>query len=326
MQQQLFHSAKKLSKLNKTNPSILLINYSTIIQKRNLLWVPKDEVIKKGYKTPIPEKDIPKEVNYTGPETLRVAFCLERLPRLANDIHPLEKEMSELQKNNMNYYSKHKWLDFTEYYEEWLKIKKKQENQKGAKKEGPDVHIKVPDPQEMTEKQRMEYEKSQGKGYMTESTDYWLKNWKPQRRFTKDDFNDNRKSINRQLENRLYLIFKDKETGKWLFPHTIRKNPHTMRSAAQEFFTKTMSNRVHGHFIGYAPTAHYVNPNNPLDMTFFYRVMYIGGVPPFKALAPQFSDHAWVTRHQFDDYEFIDEEYKDVIFHMLYDGMQPISG
>ena len=197
-------------------------------------------------------------------------------------------------------------------------------NQKNAKKEGPESHIRVPDPPEMSEKQKLEYERSQGKGYMTEGSDYWIKNWKPQRRWTKDDFNDNRKSLNRQLENRVYLIFKDKETGKWKFPDTIRTNPHTMRSAVQEFFVKTMKSRVNGHFISYSPTAHYVNPSNPMDKTFFYRVIYIGGVPPFKQMA-EFSDHAWVTRHQLDDYEFTDETYKDVAFHMLYDGMQYIS-
>lgn len=176
----------------------------------------------------------------------------------------------------------------------------------------------------MTDKQKLEYERTQGKGYMTEGTDYWIKNWKPQRRWTKDDFNDNRKSINRQLENRLYLIFKDKETGLWKFPETVRTNPHTMRSAAQEFFGKQMRNRVNGHFISYSPTAHYVNPSNPLEKTFFYRVIYIGGVPPFKQLA-EYSDHAWVTRHQLDDYKFVDEQYKDVAFHMLFDGMQYVS-
>jgi len=109
------------------NPSIALISQSCNIQKRCLLWVTKEEIDKKGYKTPIPEKDIPKEVIYNGPETLRVAFCLERLPRLGNESHPIEKEMNELQRNNMNYYARHKWFDFTEYFEEWMKLKKKQE-------------------------------------------------------------------------------------------------------------------------------------------------------------------------------------------------------
>lgn len=64
---------------------------------------------------------------------------------------------------------------------------------------------------------------------MTTASEVWLKTWKPQSRFTEEDYNDNRYSLNRKLSQRLYLIVKDAKTKKWKFPDAQRTNPQTLR-------------------------------------------------------------------------------------------------
>jgi len=64
---------------------------------------------------------------------------------------------------------------------------------------------------------------------MTVAGEAWLKTWSAQPRFTEDDFNDNRYSLNRKLSQRLYFIVKDAATKKWKFPDGLRTNPQTLR-------------------------------------------------------------------------------------------------
>ena len=56
-----------------------------------------------------------------------------------------------------------------------------------------------------------------------------LKYWKPSSRITKHDLENNRKSLLRKYENRLYFIVKNVNTGLWEFPTAERCDPDTMR-------------------------------------------------------------------------------------------------
>jgi hypothetical protein len=265
----------------------------------------------------IPEADIPQKVIYNGPEKLRAAYVLERIPKIFPPIHPAEFEFEELVHATRQYYSRHQWEDFFDYFEEWKKLKAK------AVKEKFKGHIVVPNPPKRTGKEHLEFERNQGKNYFSPVRDYWLKTWKPQPMFTQDDFDDNRYSINRCLHKRLFLIFREKATGKWKFPDARRKDPESMRATAQFKFQRDMGKRVLGHFNSHAPLNVYVK--SAVDKTFFYHVFYMGGRPPFEKLSTTYDDHAWVTRQQMEEYDFVDEDYKKAVIDMTWDGMEVIN-
>lgn len=81
-----------------------------------------------------------------------------------------------------------------------------------------------------------------------------------------------------------------------------------------------MDNKLNAYFLTHHPIAHYVTPNNQQDKTFFYHCLYLNGRPPFKKLQAKWADHAWVTRQELLDYEFVDAEYKKVAYDMLWEG------
>ncbi len=214
--------------------------------------------------------------------------------------------------------ARHNWPSFLEYFEEWKKLKAKQKKS-GNKKQD---MIQVPNKPPMTEKQRIEYNRTFGLGYLTPTSETWLKTWQPQRRLNEADFNDNRYSILRRQTSRLYFIVKDTKSGKWKFPDVVRANPLSMRFAAQLRFQQDMNRRVLAYFIAHTPIGHYENPQNSNERTFFFHCLYISGRPPFKKMENEWSDHAWVTRQELLEYEFADDQYKRAIYNMLYDGYQ----
>lgn len=300
---------------NSNNTSL----FSPIIQqqqKRTLFFLSPEER-RSLPSLPIPEADIPKKVFYEGPEKLRAAYVLERTPKLFPAHHPAEFDFNQLAFGNRQYYSRHQWEDFFEYFEEWKKIKRK------AIKDKVKGHIVVPNPPRRTGKDHLEFERNQGRNYFSPVRDYWMKNWQPQPVFTQDDLDDNRYSINRCLSKRLFLIFKDKTTGKWKFPDARRKDPESMRASAQFKFQRDMGKKVLGHFNSHAPLNVYEKAVD--DKTFFYHVFYMGGRPPFEKLSASFDDHAWVTRQQMDEYEFVDASYKKAVVDMLWDGLEIVD-
>lgn len=147
-----------------------------------------------------------------------------------------------------------------------------------------------------------------------------LRTWNPAPRYTQADMDDDRHSLNRKLTHRLYLIVKDKETKKWMFPSTIRKNPFNMRLMVQTFLHKQMGHRCAYYFLANHPMAHYVNPEDPNDKTFFYHCLFLKGRPPLKQMEKEYGyeDHAWVTRQEILEYDMVDDHYKEICHKMLW--------
>lgn len=135
-------------------------------QVRNLEWISleKDPAKLNPRRMPYPEHDLPQPVTYNGPETLRVAYVMDRLPKLMDEEHPFEQEMQDLTEQNSKFYARTQWTSFFEYYKEWKKARTKQgvaaaaDEKKGKKathaKKSSIVH--VPDPPELSEQERIE--------------------------------------------------------------------------------------------------------------------------------------------------------------------------
>lgn len=293
------------------------------VQRRGVRLADFSEVLSGKERTLIPKEDMPKPVIYNGPETLRVAYVLDRVPKLTPENHALEYEFMDLFLEKNNQKARHKWTSFPEYYEKWKELKRKQKKPKGGSASKLDEIVYVPDPPEPTRKQWIERQRMMdGRTTRTPYADNWIKTWWPERRYTQADFDDNRYALNRKYTDRLFLIVKDGRTGKWKFPEGVRENPYTMRQACQIKFEADMDRRCAGYFMSHTPMAHYQNPENELDKTFFYHVLYLVGRPPFKRLSrvEHWADHAWVTRHEILEYDFVDEHYKETVYNMLSEG------
>lgn len=181
---------------------------------------------------------------------------------------------------------------------------------------------KVPPPKKLTPEEQREKDRRLGRREVDDATQYVLRNFNPMPRYTKADMEDNRRSLLRKMQSRLYLIIKDSKTGKWKFPDVERPNPLTLRWAAQLWFKRQMAPFVAGHFYANHPMAHYEFDDG--TVLFFYHCLYLRGRPPFKRLYRKYgwADHAWVTRTQLLEYDFVDEKYKETCYNMLWDGFQ----
>lgn len=300
-------------------------NANTIVAPiRRNKWITADQA--KDTYVDTPEEDKPQPAFYYGPMTLKAAYIYERSMQILPSGHPIENDFADggLVHQNWGYYARHQFTSFWDYYPEWQKAKKKQQGSK-KKLTGEAAHVTVPNPPPKSEKDQLFIAKTVGKEVVTPGSDYWVKNWKPQPRITQDDLDDNRYSLKRALDKKLFLIFKQHKLKKWMFPEVIRRNPLSIREAAERYFQDSMKYNAMGYFISNMPAAHYINPENNLERTYFFNAIYLGGKPPFADLYRDngYVDHAWVTRQQLLEYEFVDEQYKQIVYDCLYDGWEP---
>ncbi|KAL0483622.1 ribosomal protein mL46 [Acrasis kona] len=287
--------------------------------KRNK-WISLEE--RKDYYFEGPEGMKPEPPLYYGPEKLKSAYVFEREPAVQPRGNYLHDEFEEgLVDENETFYARHQYTTFWDYYPDWQKEKKKRDAlSKKQKPVGKAAHIYVPPRPQPNAEDKMFLQRTNGRGYMTSGAEFWLDNWKPQPVYTQDDFDDNRYSLKRNLKGRLYLIFQSVLNKKWMFPEVIRRNPLSMRQAAEKRFLEDMRKTCTGHFNSNIPLHYYKNPQDDLDKTYFYHAFYVGGKPQYKQIYKErgYCDHAWVTRHQLLEYDYIDEDYKEAVYDMCW--------
>lgn len=125
-------------------------------------------------------------------------------------------------------------------------------------------------------------------------------------RVTADDAANNRRSLNRALPHRLFLLLQDKASGKWNFPMGRWSEGQTMRECAESEFRKAVGDDLDAWVIGNAPSGHTkVHYNEPRDgfhgeKTFFYRAQYLGG--ELKYDDQLVNDFVWVTKDEISEY------------------------
>ena len=122
-----------------------------------------------------PEEHRPQPVEYNGPERLHAAYVLDRLPRLIDEEHPLIQDFEEVRNHNTKFYARHQWVDFFDYQREWKKhqgkaggstgkpddtAEKKKSKGQAQEKSQKSATVTVPDPPEMTEQEKLEYNRS----------------------------------------------------------------------------------------------------------------------------------------------------------------------
>eukprot|EP00736_Rhodelphis_marinus_P001870 Rmarinus@m.15647 len=147
-------------------------------------------------------------------------------------------------------------------------------------------------------------------------------NFKPAPRTTKHDKSDNRRTLERALWNRLYLIVKrDRSEHAWQFPQRVIQDGETLRGCAEALASVygpearfwTPGNAPCGHLV-YEHSKDYQKKNNSFgSKVFFYRFEYYAGRLEFPE---DVVDFAWVTRDELPTY--FTTEMTDVAKRMLW--------
>ncbi|TMW55459.1 hypothetical protein Poli38472_010341 [Pythium oligandrum] len=131
-------------------------------------------------------------------------------------------------------------------------------------------------------------------------------------RETEDDKNDNRKSLNRALKGRVFLIVKNNAPDAkfpWFFPVGEKQDEEKMRDAALRQLGEYCGSELEVYPVGYAPMGYvkYLHDDatkqaSGFDGTkvFFYKSQVIVG--DVKLNAAHASDYLWVTQSELNEY------------------------
>lgn len=122
---------------------------------------------------------------------------------------------------------------------------------------------------------------------------------------TSADVANNVKSLQRKLDQRLFLLVK--KDGAWDFLHSvIEKDDVSSRHVAEKAIESLRGDRREDethkgwyYFIGNAPAAHTVSPGRT---NFYHRCQVIDSTSFDPAMMKAFEDYAWVSPDEFEEY------------------------
>jgi len=127
--------------------------------------------------------------------------------------------------------------------------------------------------------------------------------WTPAPRITQDDISKNMKSLNRAIDQKLYLLVKYKDGG-WQFPQILHTEGQTIREAA-EAGAGMVASMDDVYVIGNAPSAHLVVPEDESvggaktgDKVFYHRMNYLAKSYELPKGMTEATDYVWVTNKE----------------------------
>lgn len=131
-------------------------------------------------------------------------------------------------------------------------------------------------------------------------------------RETDADKNDDKKSVYRCLDKKLFLIVKkNRDQHAWQFPQGVREKGETMRQTAEREFKEecNVKNTLDLHFAGNSPLAHFAYPfeanvQKKLQTygakVFYYYSFYLDGEVSIDQ--KEIVDYLWVTKDEMKNY------------------------
>ncbi|KAK6918311.1 hypothetical protein RJ641_016733, partial [Dillenia turbinata] len=149
-----------------------------------------------------------------------------------------------------------------------------------------------------------------GKSEARGKGDYQI-DYVPAPRITEADKTNDRKSLQRALDRRLYLILYGKTYGApngkpvWHFPEKIYESEETLRKCAEFALKSVLGDLSHTYFVGNAPMAHMIiqptenAPDLPSFKHFFFKSQVIA-TNKFKI--GKCDDFVWVTKDELIEY------------------------
>jgi large subunit ribosomal protein L46 len=139
-------------------------------------------------------------------------------------------------------------------------------------------------------------------------------------RETEDDANNNRKSLNRALKGRVFLLVKNHKDVKfpWFFPVGQKQDEEKMRDAALRLVNEAVGDEIEANPVGFAPMGYvkYLHDDDSeYDGTkvFFYKSQFLDG--DVELNQDKASDYLWVTRDELAEY--LEPEIADYIKKMV---------
>ncbi|KAK9832440.1 hypothetical protein WJX74_010353 [Apatococcus lobatus] len=122
----------------------------------------------------------------------------------------------------------------------------------------------------------------------------WKSGWEPAPRTTSADTSNDRRSLRRRLEARLFLFIKMQGSETWGFPQQQHIGEEGIADTARRAIEGVIGEKPQVFFFGRAPHAHLQQENGLL---FIHRAQLIQGRP---ALLPgsSISDHLWLAKDE----------------------------
>lgn len=250
--------------------------------------------------------------NTSPPSTTRVlvGYLLHRHPVVKHTPHPLEMEMGYLLDREHQRYCRHETSESATHFM----------GQRG-------LSIDVMNRTDAREIQGNFF----GLELYQDAMRVVLQRYRPERRVTPHDLWDpselsetappTRHTINRRLDDYLYLIVQDEADGKWTVPQTTLKEKETLRMAADRAISTHNSDALDCFVWSNAPQATVLNTVDNSRL-FVYSATYLMGRPKFAEFEPKLKDHAWVTRHEMSQYkqEFQSSDLLEALLDISADG------
>lgn len=131
-------------------------------------------------------------------------------------------------------------------------------------------------------------------------------------RLTKADKENNIRSLNRKMENRLYFIIKTPSTPHWQFPALQHQKGESLRQTVERATQSHVPN-FGVYFLSNAPDVHCDFPEKGhTRRLFLYRSYHLKGKP---TLGEGAVDYAWETKSELKEYldPVLYESVKDVL-------------
>jgi len=260
------------------------------------------------------------------------ATILTRYPLILPDVHPSVEEYENFRLERNNYFSidPEKNLELMEEnlkgsgkQSKTAKKREKKEKEREEKKKGVTSDEKANTASQDLTEELFTTKEEEIQTETLEEVKARLEKMSP--RITKDDELDNRKSLNRKLAQRLYLIVKKPRTEHaWQFPQGGREPGETMRQCCERELKEECGKKLRVYYGSNAPAAFYsyVYPKEAQEKynahgakVFFYHAQYLGG--SLELDKNELTDYLWVTKAEVEDY--FSPEFNELAQKMLWE-------
>ncbi|KAL4419359.1 hypothetical protein ABPG77_001586 [Micractinium sp. CCAP 211/92] len=122
--------------------------------------------------------------------------------------------------------------------------------------------------------------------------------YEPAPRITEADKANDRRSLKRRLDQRLFMLVRPKG-GAWSLPQQENQEGETMRQTAERALAAAVNTEaVQPYFVGNAPAGHVEVDGATL---FFHRCQLIQGTPVLKG-GSGYGEHVWVAKDELGEY------------------------
>jgi len=265
--------------------------------KSHLIQLFQHSTLKRTFSTQVSASHNTKAIQEKVKLRIAAATIVERIPVILPDVPQFELDYLSFVKKRNEVYDKEQSVAAQKRVDEEMKIRAKKEKG-GGKKKG--------DKADETGKKSKKDNSPEGeKVVMTEEVIY--------PRITNADKRNDRKSLYRALDKRLYLIVKKaRSQHAWGFPQGgwELKDGYHLRNTAERELKEECGDLLNTFFIGNAPMG-YISYPIPKDLQpkfdnahktklFFYKARYLRG--PIRLNAEELEDHLWVTKQEMKEY------------------------